>query len=50
MPPVATANTVQLASTAFSGASNGDGTLATLTFEVIAVQPSTLTLSEVILF
>ena len=49
VPPAVSGNTVRLAATTFSGESNGDGTLATLTFEVVAVQPSTLILSEVIL-
>ena len=38
-----------LAATSLSGESNGDGTLATVTFEVIAVKASTLTLSDVVL-
>ena len=38
-----------LGATAFTGVSNGDGTLATLTFEVVDVKASTLTLSDVIL-
>ena len=41
-------NLVQL-NAASAGESNGDGTLATLTFEVIAVKDSTLTLSNVLL-
>ena len=49
VPPVVSGNTVRLAATTFSGESNGDGTLTTLTFEVVTVKPSTLTLSEVIL-
>ena len=49
VPSTISGNTVQLAVTAFPGESNGDGMLATLTFEVVAVKPSTLTLSEVIL-
>ncbi|MDE0484243.1 MAG: cohesin domain-containing protein [Candidatus Poribacteria bacterium] len=40
---------VGIAATTISDASNGDGTLATLTFEVIDVQSSTLTLSHVYL-
>ena len=35
-------NTVTLAATSLSGTSNGDGTLATITFEIVAVKPSTL--------
>ena len=49
VPPVVSGNRVALAATSLSGASNGDGTLATLTFEVIAVKGSTLTLSDVVL-
>ena len=49
VPPVVSGNRVVLAATSLSGASNGDGTLATLTFEVIAVKGSTLTLSDVVL-
>ena len=49
VPPVVSGNRVALAATALSGESNGDGTLATLTFEVIAVKGSTLTLSDVVL-
>ena len=40
---------VTLAVTALDGASNGDGTLATLTFEVTDFKASTLTLSQVYL-
>jgi hypothetical protein len=47
VPPVVEENRVTLASTALAGVSNGDGTLATLTFEVVAVKASTLTLSQV---
>ena len=42
-------NKVSLAATSLSGESNGDGTLATLTFEVVMVKASTLTLSDVVL-
>ena len=49
VPPVVSENKVTLAATSLSGESNGDGTLATLTFEVIAVKASALSLSEVIL-
>ena len=49
VPPVVSGNRVALAATSLSGESNGDGTLATLTFEVIAVKGSTLTLSDVVL-
>ena len=49
VPPVVNANRVTLGATALAGVSNGDGTLATLTFEVVDVKESTLTLSKVIL-
>ena len=49
VPPVVSGNKVTLAATSLSGASNGDGTLAALTFEVIAVKASALTLSDVVL-
>ena len=49
VPPVVSGNRVALAATSLSGESSGDGTLATVTFEVIAVKASTLTLSDVVL-
>jgi len=49
VPPVVTGNLVKLAATSLAGESNGDGTLATITFEVQAVKASTLTLSNVLL-
>ena len=49
VPPVVNENRVKLASTALMGVSNGDGTLATLTFEVVAATASTLALSDVLL-
>ena len=49
VPPVVNGNRVKLASTALTGDSNGDGTLATLTFEVIVAKASTLNMSEVLL-
>ena len=49
VPPVVGGNRVTLGATALAGVGNGDGTLATLTFEVIAVKGSTLTLSDVVL-
>ena len=49
VPPVVNGNRVKLAATVLTGDSNGDGTLATLTFEVIAAKASTLNLSEVLL-
>ena len=42
-------NLIKLNAASLAGESNGDGTLATLTFEVIAVKPSALTLSDVLL-
>ena len=47
--PVVSGNRIALAATSLAGESNGDGTLATVTFEVIAVKASTLTLSDVVL-
>ena len=44
--PVVNRDRVELAATALAGVSNGDGTLATLTFEVLTVKTSTLTLSD----
>ena len=49
VPPVVSGNKVALAATSLSEESNGNGTLATITFEVIAVKASTLTLSDVVL-
>ena len=48
VPPILEGNLVKLNAASTAGESNGDGTLATLTFEVIAVQASTLTLSDVL--
>ena len=48
VPPVVERNRVKLAATSLAGESNGAGTLATLTFEVIAVKASTLSLSDVL--
>lgn len=42
-------NSLTIAGTTLAGASNGAGTLATLTFEVLDYKPSTVTLSEVYL-
>jgi PKD repeat protein len=49
VPPVAKADRVTLAATALGGSSNGDGTLAKATFEVVAVKDSTLGLTGVAL-
>ena len=40
---------ITITATTLAGASNGDGTLATLTFEALDFKPSTLTLSKVYL-
>ena len=40
---------VTIAASTLTGAANGDGTLATLTFKVVDFKPSTVTLSEVYL-
>ena len=47
--PKVEGNLIKLNATSLEGEVNGDGTLAKLTFEVIAVKPSTLTLSDVLL-
>ena len=47
--PVVDANQITLAATSLSGDSDGAGTLATLTFEVMALKPSNITLSDVII-
>ena len=49
VPPVVARNSVQLGATTLAGVSNGDGTLATVTFEVLNVKESTLALREVII-
>ena len=47
-PPVASENSVELTGTAFAGVpQKAEGTLATLTFEVLAVKESILTFSDV---
>ena len=38
VPPIVAGNTVTLAATSLAGESNGDGTLAVLTFEVVTVK------------
>ena len=48
-PTVVDGNTVRLAATSFGERSNGDGTLVTITFEVIAQKASTVSLSDVLL-
>ena len=47
--PKVEGNLIKLNAASLAGTSNGDGTLATLTFEVIAAKASTLTLSNVLL-
>ncbi len=47
--PVVEGNLIKLNAVSLAGESKGDGTLATLTFEVIAAKASTLTLSDVLL-
>ena len=47
--PILEGNLVKLNAASLAGESNGDGTLATLTFEIIAVKASILTLSDVLL-
>ena len=49
IPPVAEGNTVTLAASSLSGESDGDGTLATITFEVVAAKASTMRLTDVLL-
>ena len=49
VPPVVSANQVTLAATSLSEESEGVGTLATLTFEVVAMKPSQITLSDVMI-
>ena len=49
VPPILEGNFVKLNAASVAGESKGNGTLAMLTFEVIAVKASTLTLSDVLL-
>ncbi len=49
VPPVVEGNQVTLGATSVADDSSGDGTLAILTFEVIAIKESTLTLSEIVI-
>ena len=49
VPLIVTGNSVALGSASLTGVTNGDGTLATITFEVRAAKASTLTLSEALL-
>ena len=49
VPPVVSRNQVTLAATSLSEDSDGAGTLVTLTFEVVAVKPSYISLSDVVI-
>ena len=49
VPPVIADNNVTLAAASLAGASDGNGTLATITFAVIDANPSTIKLTKVIL-
>ena len=48
-PPVVMGDTVKIASMGFAAERDGEGPLATLTFEVVSAQSATITLSEVVL-
>ena len=47
-PPVVMGDTVKIASMGFAAERDGEGPLATLTFEVVSAQSATITLSEVV--
>lgn len=49
VPPIITDNNVTLAATSLADASNGDGTLATITFAVVDANPSTIKFTAVLL-
>ena len=49
VPPVVSWNKVTLGATSLAGVSNGDGTLATVTFEVVDVKKSIIAIDETIL-
>ena len=49
IPTTIDGNSVTLAATSLAGESSGDGTLATVTFEVVATKVSTVRLSDVLL-
>ena len=49
VPPIITDNDITLAATSLAGASNGNGTLATITFAVVNVDPSTIKFTAVLL-
>ena len=49
VPPIIADDSVTLAAASLAGASNGDGTLATITFAVVDVNPSTIKFTAVLL-
>jgi len=49
VPPIVTRNRVTIGATSLAGSGAGDGTLATLTFEVLAIKESRLILHESLL-
>lgn len=49
MQPIQKKNAVTVASTALIGTGNGDGTLATITFEIVDESPSSLKITNLIL-
>ncbi len=49
VPPIITEKDVTLAATSLADASDGDGTLATITFAVVEANPSTITFTAVLL-
>ncbi len=49
VPAIISGNTLTIAAAALAGESNGNGTLATLTFEVVAAKASVLMLADVFL-
>ena len=49
MPPVVESDRVMLAATSFAAENSGNGTLATIIFEVMATKASTVSLSDVLL-
>lgn len=49
VPPILTDNSVTLAAASLAGAADGDGTLGTITFVVIDVNPSIIAFAQVIL-
>ena len=48
-PPETTNSSVKIGAASLAGSTNGDGTLATVTFEVVEVKTSTLRLTDVLL-